>query len=358
MIQKKQISLLAAVAVVLFLAALFVQTGDPSGDLTGGEVLLPELAAHLNEVTELSITTGDGRVTVQKGENGWSVAEKAGYPAKFETVKKTLMALAGLKTLEPKTANPDYYAKLEVEDAESAEAKSRRVTVTGPSVVGVAADLIVGKRRSGSSGGLEMVYVRKAGDAQAWLAEGILSIEGDPLNWLRREIVSIDRDRVAEVRLTRPTGEVLVIAKAAPEDKDYMVEDLPVGAELKSTADVGYIASALYGLQLDDVRTSADLMADLAGAQAAGSASYRTFDGLVLDINLWRDGEETWTQYAASITGADAGEDVAAQVLALNEALGGWAYRVPSYKLTKFESTLAGLLKEEEAAPAPGKDGS
>ena len=59
----------------------------------------------------------------------------------------------------------------------------------------------------GCGGGDDAVYVRKAGDAQAWLAKGRLTVNRDALQWLEREVTNVTRERVREaVRELKEAG--------------------------------------------------------------------------------------------------------------------------------------------------------
>ena len=87
-----------------------------------------------------------------------------------------MAGLADLRLLEAKTDQADRHARLEVEDITAKDAKSRQVTLAGADGKPLA-DLIVGKQNYTSDlNGLRGVYVRKPGNAQAWLAQGSVEL--------------------------------------------------------------------------------------------------------------------------------------------------------------------------------------
>src|SRR5262249_58555797 len=113
---------------------------------------------------------------------------------------------------------------LEVEDPGSG--KSTLVSVKDRSG-GTIAQLIVGKRRYDRLGaGNDGVYVRRPGDAQAWLARGTLDPSGEASGWLDPRILDIPASRLAKVSLSQADGTKLVISRSAPEAK-FTVGDAP-----------------------------------------------------------------------------------------------------------------------------------
>src|SRR4030095_9522845 len=186
----KILIILAALTAVAGVAAIGVSMRGPATDQVsaGGEKLFPPLAAKVNDVRSLTIARKDGAVTLTKTDQDWTLADKANYPADFGTVRKLLVYLAELRTLEAKTKTPALYASLEVEDLATPDAKSTQVTLKDASG-GAVVDLLVGKQRYGRSGSAgDGVYVRKMGDAQAWQARGRITLERDALAWLDRAI--------------------------------------------------------------------------------------------------------------------------------------------------------------------------
>ena len=112
---------LAAALVVLGALALFSQY-DPQPPASGGGLLLPGLGEDLDQVTRVTVTGAGNEpiATLQRDEDGgWTIAEKAGYPADVAKVRETLIGLAEARIVEAKTANPEFYDRLGVEAVEN-----------------------------------------------------------------------------------------------------------------------------------------------------------------------------------------------------------------------------------------------
>ena len=78
------------VATVLVAAGAWYASSSRAADNTAiprDTPLLPGLQEAINDVASLAVTTADGTVTLERGEAGWTLAEKAGYPARADRVR-------------------------------------------------------------------------------------------------------------------------------------------------------------------------------------------------------------------------------------------------------------------------------
>ena len=99
----RTLGMLAVIAAVLIIVAVFTAEQQKPGVPAAGQPVFPELKTAINDVTELSVDTQSGTITLHRREDLWRVKEKYDYPADLATVRETLIGLAELTTLEPKT---------------------------------------------------------------------------------------------------------------------------------------------------------------------------------------------------------------------------------------------------------------
>jgi hypothetical protein len=354
----KILIVLAAITVVAGVAAVGVSMRTPGTDevATGGDKIFPALADRLNDARTLTIARKDGTVTLAKVDQDWTLPDKANYPADFTKVRKLLVELAELRTLEAKTTTPGLYASLEVENLATPDAKSTQVTLKDASGAALA-DLLIGKQRYGRSGSAgDGIYVRKVGDAQAWQARGRLTIEREALNWLDRNVADISRDRVRQVTVTQPDGAKLVVRREKPDDKDFVLVDKPADRKLKSEYEVNNLGGALERLELDDVRP----YKELEFVDGTPAVELATFDGLTLRVHLVTKDDQTWARLSASFEapaepikpeGATAklklADDVQKEAEQINARTANWAYRLPTYKAEAMRRKMNDLLEEK-----------
>lgn len=338
--------------------------GDrPSGPSVPGlgEPLLPGLRERVNDVAAISVQAADGRFTARRGADGWTLDESDGYPAKFETVKKTLMGLSELRTLEAKTANPARHAELGLEDPEAPGATSALVTLLDGEGRSLGA-VVVG--RGGSAP--QSLYARRASEAQCWLVKGSLYLERSAGQWMDRVVHKLPASRVRAVTIEHPDGERVRVAKAAESDPDWAVQDLPAGKEPLSSGIGRTCAAALEWLNFDKVAAAARQPLP---AEGRVTATFECFDGLLVTVASARvepppapegsaePAPEATTWITLSVgTAEGASEAIAAEAQAAQERLAPWTFAVPEYAAGNLRKRLADLVKDE-APPEEASEG-
>jgi hypothetical protein len=279
--------LLGAVAVVLLAAGLFLSMHRSSqqGDLGGGAVFA-DLAAALGNVGEIRLSKGDGsRTTLRKDAAGWTVVERQ-FPADPLRVRELALALAKLRVVERKSADPANYAKLGVENPDTPTATSTLVEVVAGKQTW---SLIVGKGADGRA-----VYVRKPGEAASFLASPLVSADPDQKRWIDRLIVDLPGASVHEISARVGKGPAYLLSRAQQAEPELTLSPVPKGRSAVSTMSLGGQAEALASLNFDDVRALA------APAASGDEVTYRTFDGQVITFTGRRDGEKAFVSVSAS----------------------------------------------------------
>ncbi len=369
--RKTTLAIFSAVTAATVIAAIMVQPGGGATTGREGELIFPELEERINDAARIvAANAGDRVEVVRSGEDAdarWVVASKHGYPAKTDQVKKTLVVTAGLKALEPKTAQPELYPRLDLGDPMAEDAKSVLLTVEDADGATMA-EIVVGKRHyTYAAVGPQMVYVREPEGERAWLAEGDLEVEADPDAWLDKRIVDVTRARLHEIVLEGPQGTALHIRRPSPGTEDWEVVDLPEDRTLSGQSRLRSIASTLLGFDLEDVVPAEDKAEVL--DEVFRTATFRTFDGLVVTVILAGDPESPWAtiradydaalraEWEQAIAEADAGkpEDegadflsagaVEAQAEAITRRAQGWAYRPQDHKLDYMMTELGDVTE-------------
>ena len=336
---------LLIVTVLAAVVALFSVFGrfDPATVEKAGVLMFPDLSDHVNEVTEIHVRDGKGTLTVRRGEKGWALDNKAGYPARDDRVRTAIIGLSELALSEPKTRLPERYADLQVEDVEADESKSVELFLRDEDG-GDLASVIIGRRKFSytdlAEGGL---YVRRPGEAQSWFATGEFGARTDPIYWLKTQILDLPREEVAAMMTVQPDGTQLVISKASPDTPFFTVADLPEGARLRSPGAPDQLGAAMVGLDLADVAPVGEV--DFSGDNLA-RAQAKTFGGLVVDVDMVGKDGKVWARFAAS-TATQATAEAVRQSQDINARLSGWAYQIKDYQIRNLRMPLAALLKPE-----------
>lgn len=335
---------LAIIALLALAAAVFVARRDaPSGVLTAGGPLVAGLEESINEVDSIRLTSGGNQVIVslKRGESGWTVAERGGYPADFDKLRRFLLDLARSKRVEAKTSVAENFARLGVEDITATEAKGIKLEIGG---LAEPAALIIGQF-TGLSG--EGTFVRDADGPQAWLASGSLVPDRNVGNWLARDLVDIPSSRIQQIRISQ-AGSTLVAAKSAPEDEHYTLADVPRGREVSSAFAVDALAGVLSALRLEDVSPAAELAPPETGRI---EATYTTFDGLSVAVTAWRQENRNLARFAVALD-----ETVAGQAIAEAQSAARLAHEAAIAAVANDGDTDAEVLATPPEAPLAVSD--
>ncbi len=381
----KSKSLIAVAATLLVAGAAWYVSHlrAPETDV-GTPPLFPDLASRVNDVKRVEIDSRANRTVLTGDGAAWKIENRDGYPARFEDVKRTILALGELKIIEPKTRLPEMYTHIGVEDVATEDSKSTQVTLKDASG-GTIASLIVGKERAASSGPIKAAhYVRKAGEEQSYLVEGELSPQSDPLSWTDRMLLSVPAARIREIVIEHPGNDPLRMSRQRAADVDLGLDGVPTGYKVRSTATVTSLASVLEDLRFDDVRAGSNVTfpAD------AIVTTLKGFDGLIARVRTATVDGKTYSRFAfdfdpAAVT-ADAaeiakqpavpelplpgGEDkadgataaaepaqsVAEEARGLNERVQNWVFVLPDYKQAMLTKTMDDLVAKVEIQKPAG----
>lgn len=402
--RKRTFFTLLGVTAILIAVTVIVRQGRAPEVQSERMRLLPEILDRVNEVAKIEVKAKDAQVVLVKKGEGWAVENRGGYPADFEKVKATVVTVAEMEILEPKTANRELYPRLGVE-ALDAEGSGSKLLTLSDAEGDTLASLIVGKPSSGRRSG---TFVRPPNKAQALLVSGQLHLDADPLEWMDRLVLDIPAERVREVLIEVPRQPRIRIHKSDAKARDYALDALPKGEKLKSQIAINALATALQQLRFDDLSPRADFTLP----EAHTVTTVRTYDGLqaviksavveertraILEIKY--DAEAAAKAVAPEKAGAEekkpgadepqAKEDTAAkaaapdaakaaepeqdaadkakeerkpsvaeEVASLNAKVADWAYVLPSYKGELLAKPMKDLLAEKETggtkAPASG----
>lgn len=347
------------------------------------QALLPELAAHVNSIDRVQVSTAGNKTiaTLKRQDGAWVVEEFQNYPADWPKLRELLSALAKARVIEPKTDKPEYFPRLGLSDIADEDSKATQLQLTGE---GSDITLLVGNAAEGREG----QYVRLLDGDQALLIDRQLTLPAEARDWLQRNIIDVSDAEVVEFSVVHADGSRLEASKASADDDNFTLQDIPAGREILSAWSVNSIANALSNLQLDAVAP-----VDSVDFSTATRFQLLTAGGLQVLAELTKVDEQNWLRITASpyeqdgaddsantdaaeseseskrdpdavakdakaeevahTGGKDADEpevDAAERAKEINQRVSGWAYAIPAYKADVMTKRLDDLLK---ALPEP-----
>jgi hypothetical protein len=342
---------LGSVALVSLLLAGFAleqRAAEGQPHYTPTEVL-PGFSANVKNSATITITSHAGTFDVVgvKG-NGWVLPGKGNYPANFDEVRHTLIGMAALETIAPKTDRADWLHYLSLDTPP--QGTGTQITVKDSHGT-VLASLILGNMEElGDPNGTAGVFVRKPGDNQAWLARTVFTPHGDAAAWLSTAVLNLGATRLEEIAMTPDKGAGFTIHRAKPSDQVYFLAAPPKVGTPNSVA-INAIAYAVTSFSLTDVQPASKM-----DFTKASHAVARSFDGLLVSFDIIQQGADVWARLTAS-TAPGAAPMVVNEAAALNAHSAGWAYKLPPEKGAALTSDMAKLMTPPPAPPGQGMQG-
>ncbi len=330
---------LLALLAAFSLAAALLFAGDRGGStLAGDQPVFPGLAGRLADAQRVQITHQGQTLTLARDGDTWRLPDHASYPVEPAVLHALLAGLAGLREVEPRTADPEAYARLGLEDPDGAGAPGTLVRVLGSDGAAIAA-VVLGATRIGGQGEATRrdLYLRRPDAPQTWLAQPLVVASPDWLDWVGRTIVDIRADELAGIVSTRAGGPRLELAR----DGERLSLVAPPQHPALDRFKLDDMGRALADLTLHDVAAAGD-----APGMVVGEATLTTRQGLALTVSVRRAGAAVWLALDAR------GDGAAAEAAAsLHQRLSGWAFQVDPWK----EAALVPTLSDLAAYVAPAR---
>lgn len=354
------------------IAAVFLKQAANLAELAP-QPLFPGLASRIEEIAKIKVETSLESITATRDAKGaWRLPGSGGWAANFDTVRKTALALSGLRVTQRRTARPENHAALSLiaPDPENGMAKTGFRITAYDGADGVLASVIIGKINTPPDGARPgIAYVRRAAGDQTYLAEGEVNFPVQVTDWIDRSLFDIAVPRIMSVVVTPPAGPSYLVRRAKP-DAEFEFTKIPRGMEPLLEDLARKIAESVALLLLDDATPSSSI--DFTGAS---KTVHRTFDGLVLTGRTVKSGNQRWTVFEAAFDAAQAAAaakagliqansglkseaDVKQQAEQINARTKGWAFLLPGMRASDMMRDYDGLFRAKRPdQPPPGPAG-
>lgn len=337
------LGVIAVVMVALAALALWHQESLVAPKYTP-ETFFPGLARKNHQVARIHIESEKHGTLdiVFKPATGWVLPSQHDYPANFAEVRKTIIGMAGLETIQPETKRKDWLHYLHL-DAPAKHGKGILIALLDEHGR-VIASMIAGKTKDiGEADTATGLFVRKPDSDQSWLVRSVFTPKADPKAWMNTDVVDITRARIQDVDVSPPTGPAYIVRRDKPSDTDFTLVHMPKGRELSYASAPDGVAGSIIDFTFDHVAPAHTI-----DFSHAARLVTKTFDGLAVTTDIVKKDGQYWARLSATAN-KKAAKNEAQKI---NKAADGWAFQLPAYKGAQFTSTLDSLLKPEKKKTA------
>jgi hypothetical protein len=317
------ITVFCAIPVVLLLSK-----AGGSAIKSHNELFLPNLIKDPDQISRVIIQDHAQTLTLQRNNNSWQIMEKNDFPVLQDKVEELLFAMAELRIVEPKTANPQLYKQLDVDDFYDDASKAILITVQDQQNSNLA-KVIIGKREGLATGEdyIEHIFIRKADDSQTWLVQGLLPLSNDFKDWVEQPLLGVlESDQVKRLVLRKANGDKVIIAKLAPEQEDFVLETMQARPGMTLDVDsVNTLPFEVAQLEFEDVIPAVGQSFDWSNSVVADVES---FPGINVALSVLSQDNAVFARINASAA-EDAPQAIKDQVASYNQSKAPWVYRLP-----------------------------
>ncbi len=225
---------------------------------------------------------------------GWVLPAKGNYPADFNQVRRTLLGLAALETVEPKTARADWLSYVGLDTPP--KGSGIEVIVSDASGHDLAAIIIGNAAELDNAAGGNGVFVRHPGDNQSYLARAIFTPHGDLSDWVDTNVMSVDAARINTVTVTPFSGASYTVAREHASDLEYKLQGPPPPKGMAAnSAQVDLIPQIVSGFAFTDVKPASEL-----DFSKAAHLSAHTFDNQNIHMDAVEVNGAVWVKISPS----------------------------------------------------------
>ncbi len=378
---RKQLTLLVLVGLLLGGVAYYFynarQAEFTARDAGVGEKLLADFPA--NDVTQITVRTGEGEVNLVKGEV-WTVKERSNYPASFGEISELVRKLWDLKPAQSQKVGKSQWGRLELLPPDTKDAGTNTATLVelkgkdGKAIRSV----LLGKKQMRDSGGQfggfpvgRWVALPDNPETVFVVSETFSEVAAKPEGWLNKDFFKVEKTRAISLVSTNATNSWSV--SRASESGDWELAE-PREGEQPDKSKMSGFNWALSSPSFNDVHPKdAEAVKD-AFAQPT-QVKLQTFEGFTYDVKVGTQ-PDSETYFVAVAVAADLPkertvpadekpedkeknektwreqQDKLKEKLKKEQAMADWVFRVPKWTMDAVLKERSALMTEKKAEPA------
>ncbi len=339
---------LAILSIALAAIVLSVRAKESRARFAPGE-FLPGFATRVKEAARIHIVSHDGAFDIDyQPAKGWVLPARGNYPADFDQVRHTLIGLATLESVEPKTARADWLSFVGLDTPPKGDGIA--ITVTDKSDHALAAVIIGHAADLDSAQGGSGVFVRHPGDNQSYLARTVFALHGNVADWLETGVMTIEPARLNTVTITPADGAAFTVMRDHPSDREYKLQGAPAPKGLLiNPVSINLIPQLITEFAFVDVAPASQI-----DFSKAAHLTAHTFDMQNVHMDAVSVKGVVWVRISAQ---ADPGTPTMQRQEAgmITARAAGWAYKLSPDKGRLLLMKRDDLMTKADAGAPPGQ---
>jgi len=312
----------------------------------------------LNNISKISITSNNKNFIIKRNNDTWFLPNLANFPVPLDKIKRVIVGIAQLETIEPKTKNADLHGQLGLNNTNMKNNVAKMVALINENDKEIAA-ILVG---NDSKFGKETRYVRKPNNDQTWLVWRNFDVPKSEIDWLDSSLFSVHRGRVADIKIIHSDGQEVNIKRGNYSEQYFKIQDLDDDT-LPINPYVGnQIGSVLDKIPIINISSKSDIKF----SNNATNIIITTFDGLRLVLKNEKVNNMDWVSFEANadlnlrrelpkdgpinvgLPEMDSFDKVKEEVIKLNSKFNNWVFTLKIEKHQLLKSRIEDLTKKRD----------
>jgi hypothetical protein len=307
---RKQLTLLVILLVILGAAGLFIQSsrnkGSESGETGTGQKLLGS-NFPVNDVTHITLKGATNELNLVKKDDTWRVRERGNYPASFAQISEFLIKAAGLKVVQSEEIGASQLARMELTAPGQGTNSGVLLELKGKDEKTMKS-VLLGKKhfhklpeeqaaRFGEEGMPDGRYVMTEGDKGHALLVGdaLSSAEPKAAGWLNKDFFKIEKPRSISVTYPAASTNSWILSHDT-EAGEWKLSDAKKDEKLDTSKTTG-VTSPFASPSFNDVLVPPGKPEDH-GLDKPTLVTIVTFDNLIYTIKI---GSKSGEDYPVNI---------------------------------------------------------
>lgn len=329
--------LLIAVIIAIGLSFFISKEKNSYDKAIINEKLFDDLAGNEDNIASIIVRTKGKAIRLLSTQSGWVLRDKYGYPVDADKVRNIVTNAINLTKVEKKTNNPEQHKLLDLDEPDSEDSDSVRITLMDSTEQNIYADFIVGtKRKTNQIDNKPYFYVRKANENQTWLVSSSSFMSAGAHDFISKPDFQIEEDRIAEATFEPKGAEKYRIVRVSKKG-DFKFSDKSKKANDPVILNrMGKILQR--NLLLGDVQPIENV--DFSNSN---KVTYRTYGGLVIEVGIVNNDDQYWLRFLASSDN----EKNKQEAENINKLAQNWAYRALPESAKILIRPIDGLLSKK-----------
>ena len=322
---------ISAVAAIAYIVLFSIDSNQENAKQRN--LLFPDLFNVLDKVDKIEFLKSDNKLIVKKIKGEWVVESADDYPARVSTIKKFLLDLTEIKTIDIKTTDPSQYRNLAVNHIGEKGLNRLQITISieqGKEII----KFIVKEKFHNDN----RTFIKKVGQKEVFETQGALSLSADKIKWLSADIIDLSSNAIKRITVNHP-DENFTLVRLDESSVQFKIKGLDKDSVEKSPTFTSAISAFLESLKFNDVKRK-EIIKD---SKKLGRFTFKTTDGEEIIVQDFETVLGVFTEFSiAKVPSSESNSDFTNPDL-----IQKFVFKLPRYKRRLLDRKLSDLTKRK-----------